>query len=418
MKNCCDSSERGEISKSEPIGKGTVKRIPSSTSSASSADSAVNLRKRVTFLFGSGAVFFVVILWTLSSYLTSSVLDNYKYPIVLTVANNLSFLLYFIFLIVPDPMMAFLKNQNEKDGTVSSAEEAVEVEENETGELDKEAKAVEREEKLPPLTLGETARIAFVFFILYFMSNFLLNFSLQDGELASVSNLSSTSGFFTLLLGYFYGVEILSVLRLSAVALSVSAVLLSVFKSGFSLTSDSTIAAIFALSSAFAYGVYSIYLKKATKDESRLSMPLLFAFVGLYTLIIIVPIMVVCHIAGWYVIEIPDYKVFANILVNAIVGALIPNYMWNIAFSLTTPLMVAIGLAFCTPLGVLASWIKNEKISLEDFIAAGIIIVSFCLLNLASLNKPLDQEIDAKFTSILGLEKKKTKGKTKSKSEE
>ena len=400
------------------MGKGTVKRIPSSTSSASSADSAVNLRKRVTFLFGSGAVFFVVILWTLSSYLTSSVLDNYKYPIVLTVANNLSFLLYFIFLIVPDPMMAFLKNQNEKDGTVSSAEEAVEVEENETGELDKEAKAVEREEKLPPLTLGETARIAFVFFILYFMSNFLLNFSLQDGELASVSNLSSTSGFFTLLLGYFYGVEILSVLRLSAVALSVSAVLLSVFKSGFSLTSDSTIAAIFALSSAFAYGVYSIYLKKATKDESRLSMPLLFAFVGLYTLIIIVPIMVVCHIAGWYVIEIPDYKVFANILVNAIVGALIPNYMWNIAFSLTTPLMVAIGLAFCTPLGVLASWIKNEKISLEDFIAAGIIIVSFCLLNLASLNKPLDQEIDAKFTSILGLEKKKTKGKTKSKSEE
>ena len=418
MKNCCDSSERGEISKSEPIGKGPVKRIPSSTSSASSADSAVNLRKRVTFLFGSGAVFFVVILWTLSSYLTSSVLDNYKYPIVLTVANNLSFLLYFIFLIVPDPMMAFLKNQNEKDGTVSSAEEAVEVEENETGELDNEAKAVEREEKLPPLTLGETARIAFVFFILYFMSNFLLNFSLQDGELASVSNLSSTSGFFTLLLGYFYGVEILSVLRLSAVALSVSAVLLSVFKSGFSLTSDSTIAAIFALSSAFAYGVYSIYLKKATKDESRLSMPLLFAFVGLYTLIIIVPIMVVCHIAGWYVIEIPDYKVFANILVNAIVGALIPNYMWNIAFSLTTPLMVAIGLAFCTPLGVLASWIKNEKISLEDFIAAGIIIVSFCLLNLASLNKPLDQEIDAKFTSILGLEKKKTKGKTKSKSEE
>ena len=331
----------------------------------------------------------------------------------MTVANNLSFLVYFIFLIVPDPMMEFLKNQNEKDGTVSSTEEPVEVDEN---EAESDGKITEKDEKLPPLSLKETAQIAGVFFILYFLSNFLLNFSLQDGKLTSVSNLSSTSGFFTLLLGYMYNVEVLSVLRLSAVGLSVVATLLSVLVPDFSMTSDSTIAAFFALSSAFTYGVYSIYLKKVTKDESRVSMPLLFAFVGLYTLIAIVPIMVLCHFAGWYVIELPDYKTILNIFINAIVGALIPNYMWNIAFSLTTPLMVAIGLAFCTPLGVFAGWLNNEKILPQDIMAAVIIIVSFCLLNLASLNKSLDQEIDSKFIFAVGLgnpKKLKPKSKTK-----
>lgn len=138
-------------------------------------------------------------------------------------------------------------------------------------------------------------------------------------------------------------------------------------------------------------------------------MPLLFAFVGLYTLITIVPIMVVCHVSGWYTIEIPDYKTFVNILVNAIVGALIPNYMWNIAFSLTTPLMVAIGLAFCTPLGLFASWLKSEKILYQEIVAAVIIVISFCLLNLASLNKPLDEEIDSKCIACLGLKSKKAK---------
>lgn len=409
MKSHCDS----ENLKGEMFAKGSFKRSPSSAAaSASTTDSAVNLRKRTTFLFGSVAVFFVVILWTLSSYLTSSVLDDYKFPIVLTVANNLSFLVYFIFVIIPDPMMEFLKNQKEKDGTVSSAEEAVEFEGIGNGDLESDAKG----EILAPLTLKETAQIAFVFFILYFLSNFLLNFSLQGGELASISNLSSTSGFFTLILGYFYNVEILSVLRLSAVALSVVATLLSVIVPKFSFTSDSSVAASFALCSAFAYGVYSIYLKKATKDESRVSMPLLFAFVGLYTLITIVPVMAVCHIAGWYVIEMPDSKTSLSILINAIVGALIPNYMWNIAFSLTTPLMVAIGLAFCTPLGVFAGWMKNGTILYKDVVAAGILILSFCLLNLASLNKPLDEEIDSKCIACLGLDCSKAKTKTKSES--
>lgn len=414
MKKCCDSSEKGEILKSEPVGgsaKVTVKRSHSaSTNSTSSTDSTVNLRKRITFLFGSSAVFFVVILWSLSSYLTSNVLDNYKYPIVVTVANNISFLFYFIFLVLPDPMMEFLKNQKEKDGTVSSAEEAIEIEEGSGGDLENNRgqstgnnSAVNDTGKLPPLTLKETARIAYIFFILYFLSNFLLNFSLQDGKITSVSNLTSTSGFFTLIIGYVYGVEILSVLRLSAVALSVVATLLSVISPDFSLSSDSTVAAFFALSSAFAYGVYSIYLKKATKDESRVSMPLLFAFVGLYTLLSIIPIMIVCHCTGLYVIELPDRKTTIYIVINAIVGALIPNYMWNIAFSLTTPLMVAIGLAFCTPLGVLAGWFKNEIILPQEVAAIIIIILSFCLLNLASLNKPLDDDIDSKFLSILGL---------------
>ena len=262
--------------------------------------------------------------------------------------------------------------------------------------------------KLPQLTLIETSRIALIFFILYFLSNCLLNFSLGSGDLASVSNLASTSGFFTLILGYLGGVERLSSLRLGAVGLSLVATLLTVLPE-FSFSSKTSQAAIFALSSAFTYGLYSIYLKKVTKDESRVSMPMLFAFVGLYTLIFIVPCVGLAHLMGWYVIKKPSGEAVVNICINAVIGGLIPNYLWNVAFTLTTPLMVAIGLSFSTPLGVAAGYLKNGELKLESIGAAVIIILSFCLLNLASLNKSLDDQIDTQLLSLFRGEKKNEK---------
>ena len=352
---------------------------------------AVALRKKTTFLLGSLSLFAVVFLWTFSSYLTSHVLDDYDQPFLITVASSLSFLFYFIFLIVPDPLM--------KIQSCESAKHVVDEEDN------NEDEGAVIKESLPALTINETARVAFLFFILYFCSNCLLNFSLGSGDLASVSNLASTSGFFTLLIGYFAGVEILSTLRMAAVFLSIVATLLTVIPD-FSFSSKSSQAALFALSSALVYGLYSIYLKKVTKDESRVSMPMLFAFVGLYTLIFIIPGLILAHFMGWYIVKMPTSDAATNILINAIIGGLIPNYIWNVAFTLTTPLMVAIGLSFSTPLGVLAGYIKKGELKTESVLAAIIIILSFSLLNLASLNKPLDEEIDAKLLKCLGAEQK------------
>lgn len=361
----------------------------------------INLRKGTSFLLGSLALFAVVFLWTFSSYLTSHVLDYYDQPFIITIVSSLTFLVYFVFLIIPDPLM-----------NCAGAEEELNLEDK--GDQEQEEKTelgtttTFNRKKLPPLTLIETSRVALIFFILYFLSNCLLNFSLGSGDLASVSNLASTSGFFTLILGYLGGVEILSSLRLGAVGLSLVATLLTVLPE-FSFSSKTSQAAIFALSSAFTYGLYSIYLKKVTKDESRVSMPMLFAFVGLYTLIFIVPCLGLAHLMGWYVIQTPSRDAVVNICINAVIGGLIPNYMWNVAFTLTTPLMVAIGLSFSTPLGVAAGYLKTGELKIESVWAAVIIILSFCLLNLASLNKSLDDQIDSQLLSLFRRENKNEK---------
>jgi drug/metabolite transporter (DMT)-like permease len=178
------------------------------------------------------------------------------------------------------------------------------------------------------------------------------------------------------------------------VLLSFSAAVLTIAPS-FELSGAVTQASFFALSSAFAYGCYSIYLKVVTKDENRVSMPILFAFVGLYTLLLVVPLSMAAHFCGLVVFDVPTRRAAWSILLNAIVGGLLPNYMWNVAFAFTTPLVVAIGLSFSTPLGLLSSWWLKEAIAIQDYWASVVVILSFVTLNVASLNKKLDAKIDA-----------------------
>lgn len=350
-------------------------------------------RERGFFILGTLSLIAVVVLWSLSSAWTSHVLESYDQPFVLTAANCLSFMVYFVFLVLPDPLIYILQQKREIDEERDAAEAS--------GVKSDSATVVSSAEssKLPPLTLAQTARVSFVFFLIYFASNFLFNFSLGSGSVSRVSNLISTSGFFTLILGYYWGVEQMSVLRLGAVVLSFGAALVTIVPS-FELSGTVTQACFFALSSAFAYGCYSIYLKIVTKDESRVSMPILFAFVGLYTLLLVVPVAAVFHVTGLNEFKTPRLVDLKYILLNAVFGGLLPNYMWNVAFAFTTPLVVAIGLSFSTPLGLLSSWYLGQAIDAEDYLASVVVILSFAVLNVASLNKQLDAKIDRKVLSF------------------
>ena len=367
-------------------------------------------RERLFFLLGTVALILVVLLWSFSSYLTRVMLtEDYGQPFIITVASCLSFQVYFIFLILPDPLIYVLQQKQQLDESRQETAKEEEIMSSAASTVSKNSKA---STKLPPLTLTQTARISFVFFCLYFLSNFLLNFALGGGPVGKISNLVSTSGFFTLLIGYFWKVEEMSVLRVIAVMLSLLATVLSIIR-GFSFSGEVTRACLFALSSAVAYGCYSIYLKVVTKDESRVSMPILFAFVGFYTMVLIVPAAVIVHVTGFNTFPTPTAKTALNILINAVVGGLFPNYMWNVAFAFTTPLIVAIGLSFSTPLGLFTSWILKETINFEDYIAAVVVVLSFAVLNLASLNKRLDKEINHTFLALFSKpeESKKTEKK-------
>ena len=94
-------------------------------------------RESIFFLLGTVALILVVVLWSFSSALTNQVLKAYNEPFVVTVASCLSFMSYFVFLVLPDPLIYILqqkkKLEEEREREAGREEELASLDEAEAG---------------------------------------------------------------------------------------------------------------------------------------------------------------------------------------------------------------------------------------------------------------------------------------------
>ncbi|WWD16448.1 hypothetical protein CI109_100874 [Kwoniella shandongensis] len=250
---------------------------------------------------------------------------------------------------------------------------------------------------LPRLTIRETAEIAAWWSLVWFIANWTVNASLAWTSVASVTILSSTSGFFTLALGRICGVESLTRTKVFAVVASFIGVLL-VTHSDSSLAPSSTepnplgtaefpthpiFGDILALLSAAFYAVYVILLKVRVVDEERADMQLMLGFAGLFNTIFLIPIFPILHYTGWETFELPPTKeAWIICLINFCI-TLSSDYLYVLAMLKTTPMLVTIGLSLTIPLALVGSLFipsSSEAITLLSILGATLVFVGFAML--------------------------------------
>ncbi|KAK8861635.1 hypothetical protein IAR55_002458 [Kwoniella newhampshirensis] len=247
---------------------------------------------------------------------------------------------------------------------------------------------------LPRLTIRETAEIAAWWSLVWFIANWTVNASLAWTSVASVTILSSTSGFFTLALGRICGVESLTRTKIFAVVASFMGVLL-VTQSDSSLSPSSDpmgtaeipthpiFGDILALLSAAFYAVYVILLKVRVVDEERADMQLMLGFAGLFNTIFLIPIFPILHYTGWETFELPPTKeAWVICLINFCI-TLSSDYLYVLAMLKTTPMLVTIGLSLTIPLALIGSLFvpsSSEAITLLSLLGATLVFVGFAML--------------------------------------
>lgn len=236
---------------------------------------------------------------------------------------------------------------------------------------------------LPPLTLRETAVLAAQFTLVWFAANWSLNAGLGMTSVASGTTLSSASGFFTLALGSFTGVERFSKLKLLATAISFVGVVLvthadaalpdpSAEQSTGSLwrrdaaLGVSTSAPINAplgdalsLLSAFCYALYVTLLKLRIQSEDRVSMPLFFGFVGAFNIALLWPMGFVLHFSGIEPFEFPrDRATWIGVAINMSI-TFVSDFAYLLSMLKTAPLVATVGLSLTIPLAVAIDLVKG-----------------------------------------------------------
>ncbi|KAI9736140.1 MAG: hypothetical protein M1834_001024 [Cirrosporium novae-zelandiae] len=245
-----------------------------------------------------------------------------------------------------------------------------------------------------PLDLKETAKLSLEFSILWFAANYFVAACLKYTTVASSTILTSTSSIWTLLFGAMIRVEHFTIRKLLGVLASLLGIMVislddlssSPDKDRGSFP-DKTFGEIalgdaMAFFSAVLYGVYSILLKKRIGDESRVNMPLFFAFVGLWNVVLLWPGIIILHVTGEEPFALPPTtRIWTIVLVNS-VTSLVSDLCWAYATLLSSPLVVTVGLSLTIPLSLIGEiLIRGQYSSMAYWIGAAVVFISFIFVN-------------------------------------
>ncbi|KAJ7925896.1 hypothetical protein B0H13DRAFT_1973798 [Mycena leptocephala] len=350
-------------------------------------------RSRATrdFAVGIGLLLIVVILWTSSNFVTQDMYKGgFEKPFLVTYMNTSAFALY----LVPVQLRRWWRRRSgyQDGGEIGEVALAIDPEVEDLQEP-QPISMVLPEDELPPLTIREHARLAFVFCFYEiksntrwnrFIANWAVNASLDYTSVASATILSSMSGFFTLGIGRIFRVEMLTLAKIGAVITSFGGVILVSLSDSVQprqpagpasrplahaedLAPRPILGDALALVSALFYALYVILLKVRMGSESRVDMQLFFGFVGLFNILTCWPIGVFLHIIGAETFELPKRA---------------PDYLYVLAMLKTTPLVVTVGLSLTIPLAVIGDWILGKFTRGQVFIGALLVLLSFVVVGL------------------------------------
>ncbi|KAL1953081.1 hypothetical protein VTO42DRAFT_3619 [Malbranchea cinnamomea] len=351
----------------------------------------------------------VVVLWTTSNFLASTIFadDTYSKPFFVTYFNTS----FFVSTLVPigvrelyrawkagklgqvTSVRTIIDRQREEEARpfLSSQGEAQDANQ----QFDEQARH-RHAENLSDDILGfkATARLSFQFCLLWFSANYFAFACLQFTTVGSTTILTSTSGVWTLVFGAMVGVEKFTVRKLFGVLASLTGIFLisRVDMSGSSdehrgsfphkTTGELALGDAMAAFSAILYGAYTIVMKKQVGDESRVDMKLFFGLVGLMNSILLWPGFFILHFTGFETFSLPESKrIWIIILVNALIS-LISDICWAYSMLLTTPLVVTVGLSLTIPLSLVGQiFIHGQYSSAMYWIGAAIVFFSFIAVN-------------------------------------
>ncbi|XP_059822287.1 solute carrier family 35 member F5-like [Hypanus sabinus] len=226
------------------------------------------------------------------------------------------------------------------------------------------------------LTISQVAKISFFFCFVWFLANFSYQEALSYTQVAIVNILSSTSGFFTLLLAAMFpsnSGDRFTLSKLLAVILSIGGVTLVSLSSN-ETGGKGTVGSLWSLTGAVLYAVYIVMIKRKVDREDKLDIPMFFGFVGLFNLLLLWPGFFLLHYTGFEVFEFPTRTVWMYILINGLIGTVLSEFLWLWGCFLTSSLIGTLALSLTIPLSMIAD-IYMRKMEFSWLLFAGSIPV-------------------------------------------
>jgi solute carrier family 35, member F5 len=228
----------------------------------------------------------------------------------------------------------------------------------------------------------EVRSAAFILAPLFFLSNYTFNLGLMGTSVASSSTISTLSALFGLALGAAMGVERFSLVKLASACMTVLGVAVISMHDKSTGGRDSVLGDVLSVVAAFLYGLYAIQLKKQVPDEESASVAMMFGYLGGIVAVSAWPVFFVLHWTGVELFELPDKRVIGLLLLNALVGTVLSDYLWARSVTLTTPVIATLALSLTLPLSVLTDYfMRGLSFTWTYLIGVALVLAGFVAAN-------------------------------------
>lgn len=233
------------------------------------------------------------------------------------------------------------------------------------------------------LNARQIFRVALVLAPLFFLSNWLFNLGLSWTSVASSSTISTLSTLFTLLLGVPMAVEKFTVAKLVSALLTIAGVaLISRYDQKSGGTSSVAGDAVSVLA-AFVYAAYTTMLKFRAGTEEKFNTAMMFGFLGAIVTLTAWPNIIILHLAGWEHFSLPSWHVAGLVMINALVGTVLSDYLWARAVVLTTPVIGTLALSLTVPLSVFVDYMFRElRLTAPYICGISLVVFGFIVANI------------------------------------
>ncbi|XP_058101515.1 uncharacterized vacuolar membrane protein YML018C [Magnolia sinica] len=262
-------------------------------------------------------------------------------------------------------------------------------------------------------TRTRMAKVGLLISPFWFLAQLTFNLSLKYTTVTSNTILSSASSLFTFLVSLAFLGERFTFLKLISVLLCmVGTIIVSL---GDSETGPNAIATnpllgdILALVSAGLYSVYITLIRKKIPDEERgeglASMAQFLGFLGLFNLLIFLPVALILNFTGLEPFHKLSWKQTGLIIGKGLLDNVLSDYLWAKAVILTTPTATTAGLTIQVPIAAVVDTLTGYAPHHMDYLGAVAVLAGF-----AGINIPPDaccgsrdhhQEQEAENTSIV-----------------
>ncbi|KAF5183728.1 Solute carrier family 35 member f5 [Thalictrum thalictroides] len=241
-------------------------------------------------------------------------------------------------------------------------------------------------------TRTRTAKVSLLICPFWFFAQLSFNLSLKYTTVTSNTILSTSSSLFTFFLSLIFLGESFTWVKLISVLLCMGGTIivsLGDSESGLSaIAANPVLGDILSLVSAGFYAIYITLIRKQLPDEDdkvgRASMAQFLGFLGLFNLLIFLPVALFLHVTKLEPFYTLNWKQFGLVIGKGLLDNVLSDYLWAKAVLLTSTTVATAGLTIQVPLAAVVDSVIGHAPHLMDYIGAAAVMFGFAGINVPS----------------------------------